>query len=304
MSIHAASAFPDLLDPRFMQVSLQAYDEETDRIPEFYTKKSSNLSVERWSEISDMGDAVEFLGTIEYDAATQGYDAQASPKIFNLGTQIQRELWELEQFDIIDKLHRALGRSIKRRMQKDAARIFNNGFSIDNFFGSHTEGVALLSNSHTTTRPGVSTATGFDNVSTSAFSPTALTASITQFRQFRSLTGEPSDKGPTHILVPIELEDRAKEVLQTREGLDAAEGNINVHHNRLTLKSWYRLTDANNWFLYNEPMMKENLYWFQVFEPEFSRMESFDTVVAKYRGLTMYSLGRADWRWILGHQVS
>lgn len=304
MAIAAASAFSDLLDPRFFRIAVQAFDEEKDMRDLFYSRRQGTQETERWSEVSGLGDMVAFGGSLVYDVSYQGYDGQATQQEFALGTQIERRFWELEQFNYADKLASELGRSARKTQQKHAARIFNLAFGTDNQFGSHSEGVPLCDDAHTTTVPGVSTATGFDNRITADLSPGALTDAIIQFRKFKTLEGEPIDERPTHLIVPIDLEARAQEILQTRQGLDTTAQNINVHFGALELVSWHRLTDTNNWFLINQRRMKENVFWFDVVEPEFGSMEAFDQIVAKYRVYAMYTLGRADWRWILGAEVS
>jgi phage major head subunit gpT-like protein len=303
-SIATSSALSDLLDPRFFQVSFQAYDELDDVRSQIYNMKTPTQKTERWSEISPMGDMQLFEGYLTYDSVSEGYQGTATALQFALATQIERELWEFDQFDIVDKLATELGRAARKRQQKDAVRIFENAFDIDTFFGTNSEGVALCSASHTTTRTGVSTSTGFDNTSTSGLSPVALSASITQFRRFRDLAGEPIDEEPDTIVYPIDLEDRVSEILGTPAGLDSAESNINVHQGRLRKLPLVRLTDTDNFFLINSRRMKENLFWFEKVGPEFSQMESFEHIVAKYRVYSMYTIGRDNWRWILGHNVS
>lgn len=303
-SIATASGFPDVLDPRFMEVVVRAAEEEPDRIPEFYNVKSSTLEVERWSEIAKFGDAEEFVGALEYKAPTQGYSGTATQKQFAVGTQVERKLWELAQYDVIDKIFSMVGDAMQRRRQKDAARVFNQAFTYDSTFGTNEEGLPLCSNSHTTYVTGVSTSTGFDNLITDSLGPVSLAAALTQFRKFRDPAGEPHEKLPTHLIYPVDLEWRVQEILKTPLGLDTQYRNINAMYEKLTPVSWFRLTDSNNWFLVNEPEMKKNLFWFNVVEPEYKRVEDFDHIVAKYRGYMMYTIGRADWRWILGAQVS
>jgi hypothetical protein len=302
--IATTAGLQHVLDPRFREIVFQAFEEEPDRIGEFYSQVTPTQETERWSEIANIGDVPEFTGQLEYEAPEQGFESTATQREYAKAMQIQRRLWELEQFGVIEKFFSNLGRSSRRTQQKQAARLFNNAFSLDEFFGTSGEGVPLVSSSHTTTVDGVSTATGFDNKTTSALSPTSLAAAYIKFRKFRDLSGEQLDLRPTHLLVPVDLRFRAEEILQTVNGLDSAEGNINVLRDKVQLKDWFRLTDNNNWFLYNEPLLKENTFWLAKVKPEFARMEAFDQIVAKYRVYFMHTVGRRDWRQILGAEVS
>ena len=89
------------------------------------------------------------------------------------------------------------------------------------------------------------------------------------------------------------------------KGLDSAEGTKNVLENRYTYIPWIRLTDANDYWLCDLAMLKKNLIWFDKVKAEYSRVEDFDTKVAKYSGYAIWHRARkAEWRFILGAQVS
>jgi len=297
--------FPDVLDPRFREITDGEFKAEEDRISEFYTMEVPTQLTERWSSLGPMGLFPEFGGSVTYDGPDQQYDVTATHREYALGTQVERLLVEFDQFNIIESRFRLLARSARQTRQVHAARIFNNAFANDTLFYNHTEAVALCSNSHTTTRTGVSTTTGFDNLTTSALSPTALRAAYTQFRKFKDAAGQPIDSNlPTKLLVSVDLRDRADEIVKTPKGLDTNEGNVNTEQGRYSVSDWIRLTDTNNWFIVNPSQMKENLMWFDKVKAEFARVEDFDTIVAKYRGYMMYTLGYGDWRWCLGASVS
>ncbi len=300
------AGFPDSLDPRFFQITDGEYKLEADMVPTLYTVKSPTQRTERWSSLTPMGLYTEFQGSIEYDGPDEGYEARATNKQFAKGVQIEWEIARFDQFNIIESRYKLLARSARQTRQVHAAATFINAFSADSDFDYfNEEGVALCSDSHTTRRSGVSTASGFDNYSTAAFSPTALKAHYIQFRKFKDDAGQPIDAHEaTHVLGPVDLRDRAEEVFGTMQGLDTAGQDKNVVHRRYEYIPWIRLTDSNNYYLLDKPMMKENLFWFEALPVEFARVEDFDGVVAKYRGRMSYFKGRADWRWILGAEVS
>lgn len=300
------AGFPDVLDPRFREITDGEYKADEDRISDFYSVKTPTQLVERWSSLTPMGLYNAFTGTISYDGPDQGYSAQTTVKEFAKGVQVERLLVEFDQFDIIESRFKLLARSARQTRQVDAAAFFVNAFSVDTDFSfAHDEGVAVCSDSHTSPRTGTSTTVGFDNLTTAALSPTALKSAYIQFRKFRDNVGQPIDGHEADVLlVPVDLRDRADEILQTMKGLDAADQNKNVLEGRYSVADWIRLTDTNNWFLLNKSLMKENLYWFDKVPAEFARVEDFDTIQAKYRGYMVYGRGYADWRFILGASVT
>jgi hypothetical protein len=301
------AGFPDVLDPRFFEVSKGQFEKESDIIDTFYTKRTPTQLTERGTGLTPMDLVPEFNGAITYDGPDQAYDWNVTMKEFALGTQIERLLVEFDQFDVIEDQWRKLADAAFRTRQTYAIRIFTQAFNLDTAFDyNNTEGVALCSDSHTTTRAGVSTTSGFDNLTTAELSPTALKAAYIQYRRFKDLAGNPiGGHEATHLVVPVDLRDRADEITATMRGLDSADSNKNVLEGRYKVVDLIRLTDTNNWFLTNLSMFKSNNFWFDKQSAEFSRLEDFDTIVAKYRVYQIYAAARnAIWQYILGASVS
>ena len=305
MSTPATSEnFADILDVRFRDIFNGLYPQMKSRIPDFFTETTSDRPEEKYSALTDMGPLQLFTGAIAYDNSEQEYDVTATHLEYALGTQIRRKLYDDDQFGVIDEEFEKLTRSAFRTHENHAADFFNNAFSAVSSFYTHTEAVALCSDSHTTPVAGVSTTTGFDNYVTSELSPANLTSMITQFRGFKTGAGDFIDSTPDTLVVPVNLEDRANEIVRTVQGLDDANQNKNVMEGRFKIVSWIRLTDVNNYWIANQAEMKRNLLWFWRVKPETAKMESFDNIIAKGRIYTRYSFLRRDWRWALGAEVS
>jgi hypothetical protein len=298
------AGFPDNLDPRFREITDGEYEIEKDMIPEIFGMETPTQLTERGSSLTPMELMAEFTGTITYGGPVQGYNWTTTAKEYALGTVVERKLVEYDQFNIIETRFKLLARSARQARQVFGASVFTNAFIVDPNY-TNSEAVALCSDSHTTPFPGVSTAIGFSNTKTSAFSPAALKAAYIQGMKFRDNAGQPID-GMTFdkILGPVDLTDRASEVFLTGAGLDSAAGTVNVLKGRYDFVPWIRLANTKNWFLLNNAMQKENLLWFDKVKPEFARVEDFDSFNAKYRAYAIWHYGRADWRWCLGSNVS
>lgn len=297
------AGFPDVLDPRFREIVDGELALEEDKIPTFYQMLTPTQYTERGSALTPMGLFNEFLGLVGYDGPTQGYDWNSTIREYARGVQVERLLVEYDQFNVIEGQWRKLARSATQTRQSLAADSFINAFVVDPGY-THTENVALCSDSHTTTRPNVSTTTGFDNLTTAALSPTSLKAAYIQGRKFRDDASQPIDSFEFDmLLVPVDLRQRALEIMQTGIGLDTAEGNVNVLKGRYGVEDWIRLTSPVDWYLINKRAMKDNLFWFDKVKPEFARIEEFDNIIAKYRGYFASHRARADWRWIIGGNV-
>jgi len=302
---HISTQFGDLLDPRFQKIFYDQYDQLPDMVDDLYAKVSHNGRADmRWSAVGAFGDWNEFTGTVGYDSVNQGYDTTTTYLEFVSGCQVERKLFDDDQFNIMDKRPQGLAIAANRTRQKHAARVLNNMGSVDSYFYVNSEGVALVSDSHTTNAPGVSTATGFDNKVTSALSATALSAARIQGQKFRDDRGNLLAVNFDELWIPIDLYDQAWEIVNSSGKLDTANNNKNVHEGKYKIKTWNYLTDTNDWSLQDSTMRKMSLHWVDRVAMEFKMAEDIDTLVAKWRGYMRYSMAWTDWRFIVGATVS
>lgn len=301
---HVSTAFGDLLDPRFQKIFYERFNQLPSMLGEFYTFVPTNGRADmRWSQVGTLPDWSAFSGTVNYTSGSQGYDTIATPLEFASGIQVERKLFDDDQYNIMDQKPRALATSAQRTREAHGARLFNNAFSVDTLFYVNSEGVALCSNSHTTTS-GASTASGFDNLGTSALSATAVAAARITARNFRGDQAERINVNMDELIIPPDLYEEAFEIVSSMGKVDTDLNNRNVHQGNYTIKEWQYLTDTNNWFLADSVSRGDSVFWTDRIPMEFAMAEDLDTILAKWRGYMRYALAHSDWRWVLGHQVS
>lgn len=297
--------FPDALDPVFRAMMEEPFDgEEQSLVSQFFDMETSDRPEERLTSISGLPKPPNFMGTLAYRSPDQGFDVTATHIEVAMGTQITRRLWDDDQHGKIKRIFSGFRNAFHERKQDEAADFFNGAFTTTSAFYNHSEGVSVCNNSHLTPSSGVSTASGFDNLSTAGLSATALTADRYTFRLFKNFKGFSIDKVPDTIFVPAELDDEALKITRTRVGLDTAAGDVNVQAGRYRVLSSTRLSDANNWFVMNMRLLKESLIWYTRKAFESDRMESFDQFNFKGRGYERYSHLWLFWQGLLGHEVA
>jgi phage major head subunit gpT-like protein len=305
MAVPLTSAnFSDVLDPRFREVAMGTYDKGKSRIPDLFGVKDSDRVDERYSSLTPMGKFQTFVGAISYDGAEQEYDVTATHVEKALGLEIQRKLYDDDQFGVIDEQFEGLGLSAFKTHEDDAANMFVGSFSNASDFFSHTESVAWCSNSHTTPVSGVSTSTGFDNLITSVLDPVSLDAAVVQFRGFKDAAGDRIDQIPNLLIVPVNLRSTADEIIGSQLKAYETSNTRNVYEGKFQVYDWSRLTDSNDWWVADSEGLKRNCLWFWRVRLELARMEMFETISARGRGYMRYSMLRRDWRNLLGSQVS
>lgn len=302
---HTKEAFGDLLDIRFQEIFDDNFPQLNDMLPELFAFPPDNSRIDmRFSQVSGYGDISEFTGSVVYQSVAQGFDTIITPIEFASGFQVERRLFDTDQYGIMNQRPAGLARAAQRTRQKHGARIFENAFSVDTKFYNNSESVALCSDSHTTTVQSASTASGFDNLVTTALSATALATARIQMRGFRDAAANRGDVEPDEILFPPDLYEIAFEINASMGKVDTAENNRNVHFGRYTMKEWNYLSDTNNWFLMDRSLRGESLKWFDSVPVEFANAEDLDTLIAKFRLYMVYGNAHLDWRWINGANVS
>lgn len=301
---HISAAFGDLLDPRFQKIFNENLPQIDDMLPELYGFVPSNgRNNMQWSEVGAYGDWPEFTGSVDYQSASQGYDTTMTYLEFASGVQVERKLFDDDQYNIMDGRPAGLATAYKRGRQKHGARMLNNMTSVDTFFYNNSEAVALVSNSHTT-NSNASTGSGFDNLVTSALTATALAAAQIQAWGFRDDNAGRFDVNMDELWYPPNLYEEAFEIVSSMGKVDTASNNRNVHNGVYTLKRWNYLTDTNNWSITDSALRKQMCLWVDRVPVEFAFAEDLDTIIAKWRGYARYGAAHTDWRWILGSTVS
>jgi len=305
MAVPAESgSFADILDIRFQRIFDDEYEQLEDMLPEVFSFDPTNGREDmRYSSVGTMKDWNEFTGSVTYQDRSQGYDTTITPVEFASGFQVRRKLFDDDQFGIMDARPQSLATSYQRTRQGHGARIFTNAFSTDTFFYNNSENRALCSNSHTTTTT-ASTANGFDNLGTAALTAVAVAAARIQMRKFRGDQGERISVNPDELIYPVDLYERAFEIISAGGKLDVATNNPNVHQGAYRGIEWEYLSDTNNWFMADGSLRRQMLKWTDRVGVEFAMVEDFDTIIAKWRGYSRYANGWIDWRWVLGNQVS
>jgi phage major head subunit gpT-like protein len=301
---HVSTAFGDLLDPRFQKIFYEEYQQLPDMIDKLCSSVSTNgRNNMTWSQVGTLGDFTEFNGTVGYQSQSLGYNTTATPVEFANGIQVERKLFDDDQFHIMDQKPRALALSAFRTRQKHAARILNNAFSVDTYFSVNSEAVALCADSHTTTS-GASVSTGFDNKVTSALTATAVAAARIQMVQMRGDQAERISISPDELWGPPDLYEQAFEILNSLGKVDTANNNRNVHEGVYTFYEWNYLTSTKNWFMCDGKMRKQYVFWSDRVPLEFAMAEDLDTLLAKWRAYMRYFNAVTDWRWITGASVT
>src|SRR3954470_23981358 len=252
-----SESFGDLLDPRFQKIFTDTLKPLPDMLGEVYTMVPTNgRNNMTWSDIGTLTDWDEFTGNVAYTSLSQGYDVTMTPVEFSKGVQVQRKLYDDDQYHIMDQKPKSVAEAAFRTRQKHGARIFNNAFSVDSLFYNHTEGVSLCNDSHTTTS-GASTASGFDNKTTASLTATAVFAARLQMVGFLGDQANKIDVMPDELWYPPDLSEQAFEIVKSQGKTDSANNNRNFHEGRYKTYEWRYLSSTKNWFMCDSSLRRQ-----------------------------------------------
>ena len=303
-SLAISENFGDCLDIRFSKIFTTEYAERINEsmIPMLFgmigPAQLKMKSSYRVSGVGAMSDLEDFDGQIAYDTFSQLYDKTIEFPEKALGFKVERKLFDDDEFGIMDARPRQLAISAARTREKKGAAMWNGAF-----VGTDgPDSVSLCNASHPFSPDD---ATVQSNAGTSALAPASVEATrIIGFTSIFNDRGEMADVNYDTILIPVNLEETAWEIINSKGAVNTADNNANFHYGRYKLAVWPRLTDINNWFMIDSRLAKLFLLWCDRIKGSLNFDRDFDTLQAKWSFYERYNCAWADFRPVYGHNVS
>lgn len=299
------SSYQSLIDRRYREIYEEEYASTLDQLPLFFSMEDSDSFEERRGSVGELPIWTSFGGSLTYSQFYEQYNATATHIEFTQAYRTSRRLMDDDLTGIMrgDRYRKIVNAGIVTR-QQHGARLWNFMASNDNMFYERSEGLPIASDAHTTRTPNVSTATGFDNLTTAELSPTSYRALRWQMRRFNNDQGYIANIIPDTAVVPIELEQRMMEILLSPGDPDNARRTMNPEQYSAEIIVPVQMTDTNNWGLVNRKMMKENCVWFDHTKPDYKSIIDFETFQLKCSGYMRYSFLVFGWRWVAWANVA
>jgi len=290
--------FSDILAPGLKKVISLSFNRYPDQYSKIFNVMSSNKQTEKTSQLEGAGIAQskDEGDSINYVDLTQGYDESFTHTTFALGLRISREMYDDDLYGQMKKGATFLGRSIKQAMEVTGANIFNNGFTdAAAYHGGDSK--PLFSASHPFARGG----TGSNTPAAAAdLSQTTLEAALTSFEDTTDSDGLTIQVIPKTLLVPTALRWTASVLLESQLKSGVANNDKNP---LLDLDLNYMvnnyLTDSDSWYILGD--QNELMYYVRQ-APKFGNDDDFDTGDAKFKVVSRFSAGWADWKGVYGVQ--
>ena len=294
--------FGKLLEPGLRKIFFETYDELPEQYAKIYNVDSSTKASEHDWGMGAFGDwekRASNYDTVAYTTLSPGLDRTYVHEAFTQGFMVTREMYDDDQYRQIEKMPKAMARSGRAKVEKDAVIPLLQGF--DKVARPIYDGEALFSNNH----PLLDSDGKGNNLATGALTPDNLKAALKAFRETVDEAGNLIQLKATRLIIPPALEDTAIRILGSDRiaGGELNDTNKFLKQHGLEIVVLDYLGEAaggsdTHWFLQDASRHELNFFW--RVRPEFKWEESFDDFVSKYRGYMRYSFGVSDWRGILG----
>lgn len=295
--------FGKLLEPGLRKIFFETYDELPEQYGRIYNVGSSTKAVEHDWGMGAFGDwtkRTSQFDTVAYETLSPGLDRTYIHEAFTQGFKVTREMYDDDQYRQMNKMPKALARSGRAKVEKDAMIPLLNGFDALNPI---YDGQPLFSDAH----PLLDSTKTISNLATGELNDANLKAALKLMREQLDEAGNLVQFKATKLIIPPALEDTAIRVLksdQTSGGqLNDTNKFLNGYGIEVVVMDY--LSEASGgsdtaWFLQDGSRHELNFFW--RIRPEFKWDESFDDFVAKYRGYMRYSMGVSDFRGLVGSQ--
>lgn len=291
--------FGKLLEPGLRKIFFETYDEIPEQFSKVYNVMSSNSAAEHDWGMGAFGDWTERTSQFDevaYTTLSPGLDRTYTHDAFTQGFMVTREMYDDDKYRQIEKLPKAMARSGRAKVEKDAISLLVNGFTTNIY-----DGKPLFSDEHPlldSTEVGINLAEGVLNDAN-------LKSALAIMRETLDEAGNLIQMKATKLIIPPALEDTAIRLLKSTQiaGGELNDTNkfLNSYGIEIVVMDYLSAAAGGSdtaWFLQDGSRHEMNFFWRT--KPEFKWKEEFDNFVAKYRGYMRYSFGVSDWRGIVG----
>lgn len=297
--------WPDLLDPAFRKI----YGDEEQQLPvvmnDVFNILSSSKDIEKDSSASGLSKLVETAegDAISYEDPNQGYDVTYSHRKYTLGSKITLEMFQDDQFNVMNRRPRDLAKAKVRTKEQAAADIFNHGFTaggggLSTFTAGDAK--ALFATDHPRTDGGAD----ISNLTTADLAEDVLETILVSMRATVDNKGQLILIQPDTLLIPPALEKEASILLKSSGRTGTANNDVNPYQGRLNTIVWDYLGSAAGgsdtaFFVLDKSFHKLN--WFNRSDEGLDGPEyDFDTKTAKWSVVCRWSVGFSDFRGVYG----
>jgi phage major head subunit gpT-like protein len=242
-------------------------------------------------------------GQTEFESILDGGTKETKNLLFKKGFQVAEEDREDDLYGVLGKTGKMLPKTFTRRAEASAASVWAGMFSTTVGF----DGLPICSTAHPFVPGRSNVTTGAATWSNrlavdSALSPETLSSLQILLRQTRTREGMPGGLNANTLVVPVELEVRAWEILQSmyKAYTDTNERNIHGSDGKWPLKviSWEWIPSSTMYAVLDSQMTPFFFQW--RLRPEFRQQTAMNNGIEEFYGRMRYGVDANEPRGIAG----
>ncbi len=294
------------LDEVVSAAAFESFFEQAFMMPMLYSVRPSGRRRERSASFGGLGDFEEkspSAAAAETSLAQQ-YEKDFVHVAYALQVPIERELLDDEEYGFAVEVGRQIGIKAAYKMELLAAALFHDAFAGATYKAE--DALSICNSAHVNSDSGNSQG----NTGTSALSLAAIKSTRTAMRNCKNYRGDLLSVMPDALLIPHDLEETAWEIVRSTGRPDTTNNAANFYNGMFKLFVWPFLStgvsggDANNWFMLDTRLLKQNLIWYQRVPLEVFGDGDLFKGTRRIGGYFRASHGLRDWRGIYGHNVT
>lgn len=233
---------------------------------------------------------------IELDNAIEGTSKRYTARTLALRLDVAEEIIEDNKYEKAVSWTEMLADVAAKTPDYEGALILDRAFN-SSYTG--TDGLEMCSTAHLFTRGG----TWSNELSTpAALSETALEDIVSALRKIKNPSGLTIGLEAKRLIVPSDLEARARRYLKSSNQADTANNAINAIRDMGMFESAPVvvpfMSSTSNWFVKTNAKNGGTVYWRR--KPRFKQEGDFTSEVQRYKVSLRYDMGWTDPRWIFG----
>lgn len=212
-----------------------------------------------------------------YDDIYQGLDTRYTHDTYSLAYRVTKEWVEDERYQLMAKLPKALGRSMRATVETDGANMLNNGFTTTGY-NLGPGNTYLFRTDHSFVTGGTQGNRSSTNVD---LSPTSWEQAQIDLKDTTDDRGIFLGLEPAKLVHPNELNWMVDQMFNSPGLYDSANRTTNpMRNDNLDLVEWSYLTDPDAWFVF---CTEHEANWFWRIMPDHYQGNDFDTDDAKFK---------------------
>jgi len=297
------SGFGDLLEPGLRKIFFDNYNQVPQIYKSVFNVLTSTKQDETDSGVSGFGIFNEQSegGSLTYEDPIQLYDVSYVHKKYSKGFKVTEELYEDDQYNVINRMPKNLGTAANRTVETVAADILNN--SRVTTYTTGGDGKALVATDH----PRADGGTAISNSDTYALDEASLKTAKLAMRATLDDKGQLIAVNPNKLIIPPALEDTANVLLNSTgrpyDGTTIYRNDVNVNKGKFEIIVWDYLSAAAGgsdayWYLMDSNLQELTFFWRKALT--FEQDESFNTDESLYKAKMRFSAGFSNWRGFYG----